>query len=186
MNSELESFINLLKDFSPFGEKETNDYNKLLKFFNENKFNAFNNDNYNDGHITGSAIVLDKNARKMLLIHHKKLNRWLQPGGHSDGSVDIIGTAKRELLEETGIKNVTNENKIFDIDIHVFPVIEGKNPQHFHYDVRILFFGDSTENNSLNIKETNKIQWVELREIREYVDKSEEGFKRVIEKLNQL
>jgi hypothetical protein len=52
------------------------------------------------GHITGSAWVLSPDRQKVLLVHHAKLDRWLQPGGHSDGEIDIpevacVKSAKR-------------------------------------------------------------------------------------------
>jgi 8-oxo-dGTP pyrophosphatase MutT (NUDIX family) len=40
-----------------------------------------------------------------LLIYHKKLDKWLQPGGHADGEEDLHKVAKSELEEETGVVN---------------------------------------------------------------------------------
>ena len=40
------------------------------------------------GHITGSAWLVDRSGDRVLLAHHAKLGRWLQPGGHSDGDPD--------------------------------------------------------------------------------------------------
>jgi 8-oxo-dGTP pyrophosphatase MutT (NUDIX family) len=53
-------------------------------------------------HFTGSAVVTD--GRRVALVHHRKLGRWLQPGGHveaNDGD-DLLATALREAAEETG------------------------------------------------------------------------------------
>ncbi|WP_416866665.1 MAG: NUDIX hydrolase [Imperialibacter sp.] len=74
------------------------------------------------GHITGSAWVVSSAFDQVVLLHHKKLNRWLQPGGHSDGEEDVLKVAAKELEEETGLsayKWVTRD--IFDIDIHLIP-----------------------------------------------------------------
>src|SRR6187551_2058799 len=74
------------------------------------------------GHITGSAWIVDEKKEFVLLTHHAKLNRWLQPGGHADGDENVSGVALREAEEETGIKNFTLLNQgIFDIDIHTIP-----------------------------------------------------------------
>ena len=52
-----------------------------------------------DGHLTGSAWVVTTDGRQALLMHHCKLDRWLQPGGHADGDWDLAGVALREARE---------------------------------------------------------------------------------------
>ena len=52
--------------------------------------------NLSVGHMTGSAWLMDAKFEKTLLTHHRKLDRWLQPGGHADGDNDIAGVALRE------------------------------------------------------------------------------------------
>ena len=54
------------------------------------------------GHITGSAWLMDENYERALLTHHRKLDRWLQPGGHADGQSDVLAVAMREAEEESG------------------------------------------------------------------------------------
>lgn len=94
------------------------------------------------GHITGSAWIIDKKSGDVLLTHHAKLNRWLQPGGHADGDENVIGVATREAEEETGLKQlVLASDNIFDIDIHTIPA-RGDMPEHLHYDIRYLFYAD--------------------------------------------
>ena len=48
------------------------------------------------GHITGSAWIVSPDQQQVLLIHHRKLDRWLQPGGHADGDPDVASVALRE------------------------------------------------------------------------------------------
>ena len=52
------------------------------------------------GHVTGSAWVLDAEGTAVLLTHHKKLNIWVQLGGHADGDSNIAEVAMREAREE--------------------------------------------------------------------------------------
>ena len=73
------------------------------------------------GHLTGSAWILNKSKTKVVLVHHGKLNRWMQPGGHADGDENIFAVACREGNEETGIGNLIGAEEIFDIDIHTIP-----------------------------------------------------------------
>ena len=72
------------------------------------------------GHITGSAWLVDPDE-KVLLTHHKKLKKWLQLGGHSDGVKDVLAVATREAMEESGLEVVALDTEIFDIDVHKIP-----------------------------------------------------------------
>ena len=87
------------------------------------------------GHFTGSAWLVSADGARTLLTHHRKLDRWLQPGGHADGDVDLARVALREAREETGVPALRVEGGIFDIDRHRIPAC-GTEPEHWHYDVR--------------------------------------------------
>ena len=90
------------------------------------------------GHITGSAWLLNPSGDKALMTHHRKLRRWLQPGGHADGQSDTAAVALREATEESGIEGIILlSDAIFDIDIHLIPARPGE-PEHYHYDIRYL------------------------------------------------
>ena len=58
------------------------------------------------GHITASSWIIDKDRKSVLLTHHAKLDRWLQPGGHADGQEDVLAVAQREAYEETGLTSL--------------------------------------------------------------------------------
>ncbi len=87
------------------------------------------------GHFTASAWLVSADGERALLMHHRKLGRWLQPGGHADGDADLPGVALREAGEETGLVGLTVLPGIFDVDRHVIPA-RGAEPEHWHYDVR--------------------------------------------------
>ena len=89
------------------------------------------------GHITGSAWVVDAAGERVLLTHHRKLGRWLQLGGHSDGNPDTLAVALREAQEESGLAVRALEEGIFDLDVHLIPA-RGGEPAHHHFDVRFL------------------------------------------------
>ena len=110
------------------------------------------------GHVTGSAVVI--NPEK----NHKKLGFWMQFGGHSDNGSDTLKVAKRELVEESGIKEANLFlNNIFDIDIHSYPQ-KGDEPEHLHYDVRFLFETPLDTVINRQEAEVNEIKWVALPE----------------------
>jgi 8-oxo-dGTP pyrophosphatase MutT (NUDIX family) len=77
------------------------------------------------GHFTGSAWLVSSDGTRVLLMHHRKLDRWLQPGGHADGDADLARVALREAQEETGMADIRLDGGIFDIDRHR---IMGRNP----------------------------------------------------------
>jgi len=45
------------------------------------------------GHVTGSAWLVNRAGTHVLLTHHRKLNRWLQLGGHADGHTNVLEVA---------------------------------------------------------------------------------------------
>ncbi|MBU0800927.1 MAG: NUDIX hydrolase [Alphaproteobacteria bacterium] len=92
-------------------------------------------------HFTGSALLIDHTGTRVLLNHHRALDRWLHFGGHADGDPDLFAVAQRELAEESGITAcVPLIDGPFDIDIHPIPYNAKRNePAHLHYDVRYLF-----------------------------------------------
>ncbi len=113
-----------------------------------------------EGHITGSAVVVDVEVKHILLTHHKKLNRWLQLGGHMDAEENTLQAAHREALEESGIDPVGLRHiseEIFDIDIFGVPQ-HGDEPAHFHYDVRHLFRADA-HLPLVNSDESHEVAW---------------------------
>lgn len=91
------------------------------------------------GHFTASAWVINPDCTEVLLLHHAKLDRWLQPGGHLDPTdASPAAGALREAREETGLTNLRLlDEAIFDVDIHTIPA-RGEEPQHLHYDLRYL------------------------------------------------
>lgn len=95
------------------------------------------------GHVTGSAWVVSHDRTQFLLTHHRKLGRWLQVGGHSDGDPDTAAVALREATEESGIAGlVLATPEPLDLDAHEIPA-RGDEPAHVHYDVRFLIVAPS-------------------------------------------
>ena len=89
------------------------------------------------GHFTASAWLVDRAGERVLLTHHRKLDRWLQLGGHADGERDFARVALIEAEEESGLTALTVEPEIFDLDAHDIPEHKGV-PAHIHYDVRFI------------------------------------------------
>ncbi|MET0289684.1 MAG: NUDIX hydrolase [Pseudoxanthomonas sp.] len=97
------------------------------------------------GHFTASAWLVSVDGQRTLLMHHAKLRRWLQPGGHADGEVDLARVAGKEASEETGLTDLmVDDSVLFDLDRHWIP--ERKDmPGHWHYDVRYVVRATTSE-----------------------------------------
>ena len=103
----------------------------------------------------------------MLLARHKKLNRWLQLGGHCDGLKDPFHVAKMEGYEESGLKRLTAVSEtILDIDIHDIPDL-GDVPTHKHYDFRYVFLANDAEPLTSS-DESFELKWVALEKVFEF------------------
>ena len=114
------------------------------------------------GHLTGSALVVDADGVRVVVLHHRKLDRWLQPGGHCDGDANLAAVALREATEETGIDGLRVLPVAVDLDVHeVAPPDDGP---HLHLDVRYLVHAPPGAEPAGN-HESNDIRWASLDDL---------------------
>ncbi len=131
------------------------------------------------GHITGSAWILSHDRTQCLLVHHRKLNRWLQPGGHADGQTDVADVALREAEEETGLTKLelalsSGQVVPLDVDVHLIPArldelgneIESA---HEHHDIRFLLVAEPDQPLVLS-DESHDLRWFSKDELLEATD----------------
>lgn len=140
------------------------------------------------GHVTGSAWVLSQDHAKCLLVHHAKLNRWLQPGGHADGETDIAQVSLREVREETGLTQLTLPTPDgvlvpLDLDVHIIPARckDGtlSDDAHEHHDVRFLVVAAPDQEIALS-EESHELRWCTHEEVLRLTD--EESVLRMLRK----
>jgi 8-oxo-dGTP pyrophosphatase MutT (NUDIX family) len=103
------------------------------------------------GHFTGSAWLVSADGERVLLMLHRKLGRWLQPGGHADGDADLVAVALQVLP------------RIFDLDRHLIPA-RGDEPAHWHYDVRYVVVAKGDEAFTVN-EESLALAWRPVADI---------------------
>ena len=117
------------------------------------------------GHVTGSAWLLHPDKQAVLLTHHKKLNMWLQLGGHADGESNVLTAAQREAEEESGLSVAPLASEIFDVDIHEIPARKHE-PAHLHYDIRFALRAESA--NFTVSDESHDLAWALIAELERY------------------
>lgn len=134
----------------------------------------------NPCHVTGSAVVMNHEGSKVLLMHHRKVGKWLQLGGHADGDSDVKAVAMKEALEESGFSALSFvlEDPI-DIDIHDLP---NHMKCRTHFDVRFLLRAPQNENFVVN-EESNALAWFDYDTALSLVE--DKATKRLIEKAKQ-
>lgn len=113
------------------------------------------------GHLTGSAWIVSPDRKRTLLTHHRKLDKWLQLGGHADGDADLLAVALREAREESGLTRLrVLDTAIFDVDRHWIPPRKAE-AGHYHHDLRFLLEADPDEPLVVS-SESRDLAWVEI------------------------
>ena len=135
------------------------------------------------GHVTGSAWVVSADGGEILLTHHRKLDCWLQLGGHADGDPNVVAVALREAREESGMEDFELlGDGIFDLDIHPIPARKNE-PEHLHYDVRYVFRSIGKTLFTVS-EESHDLRWVPVAEVGDLT--TEESMLRMVRKWQAL
>jgi len=145
------------------------------------------------GHITGAAWIASADRRRFLLTHHRKLDRWLQLGGHADGQWSVDEVALREAREESGMAAfdmvpIDGVLMPFDVDVHDIPERydeEGRlmEDAHEHHDIRFLLVAHAGQEVSAS-DESHEVGWFTPEEIRHLT--AEESVLRMLRKALEL
>ncbi|MBM3465498.1 MAG: NUDIX hydrolase [Armatimonadetes bacterium] len=147
---------------------------------------------WSEGHLTGSAMVANRDLTRVLLTHHRKLDMWIQLGGHADGHPLLHEVSLREAQEESGNAAIDfvrgtplleeNDPVPFDVDVHRIPARKNE-PAHYHYDVRYLLVADEGAPVVVS-DESHDLRWLALDEARGLT--TERSMHRMFDKLDLL
>jgi 8-oxo-dGTP pyrophosphatase MutT (NUDIX family) len=134
-----------------------------------------------EAHFTASALVVDPDLARVCLVHHRKLDRWLQPGGHIEPDDEsVLAAAEREVVEETALSVHPLQDGLLDVDVHEYPERDGRQA-HLHLDCRFLLVADDADSLRSSAESTD-VQWFTLDEAS---GRADAGLRRMIEKLTR-
>lgn len=154
----------IVEAFDPPTERQAAERQRILDFLDAHPLDAHCRTCL-AGHLTAGGLLLDAAEERALLTHHKKLNRWLQLGGHVDGDANLLAGAVREAQEESGIAALEVCPVPVDLDVHSIPA-RGEEPEHLHLDVRYLFRAPRGAQEIVS-EESHDLRWVSPFEVRE-------------------
>ncbi|MDF3066110.1 MAG: hydrolase [Polyangiaceae bacterium] len=138
---------------------------------------------FTPGHLTASAFVLSPEQDAVLLIFHKKLRIWVQPGGHVEPADEtLVAAARREVEEEVGLAlSADGAAAVFDLDVHPIPARKDE-PEHEHFDVRYCFRSPTRE--FVLTDEVADVRWAPLAHLEDLT--TDESVLRAARKLRAL
>ena len=130
-------------------------------------------------HFCVSVYVFDPENEKFLMIKHRKLGKWVQPGGHIEPNEDPEEASIREVFEETGIKvKLIGKRCPRDCDYITPLAIQKKvvKDNHIHMDFVYLAIPLENQTEVINYVETEGLGWFDLDEV---FDKNFDTFENV-------
>src|SRR4051794_7298998 len=179
--SRRERLLDELRVYGPADGTEAGNVEAVVNLLTTSD-DPFSRGHFEPGHVTASCYIVDPGGR-LLLHHHRRLNRWLQMGGHVEADESTPDAALREGREESGLADLMLDASILDVDVHAIPASKG-DPLHHHFDVRYIARTEAPESVSMRPDESNDLAWLTLARANELMDAPESA--RVIRKLGVM
>lgn len=156
----------MLAAHHPEDDKESADIALIRRLIGEHP--NLMSENCEVAHLVGSALVIDAHTRRILLHYHKKLDRWLQFGGHAAYEVDYGRVALREATEESGLDDLaffpdSVRPQLLDVDVHAIPA-RADRPEHLHLDLRYALVTRHPDRVYARPGESDHFRWLTAEE----------------------
>ncbi len=157
-----DSALALVATFSAAGDEMALKSQELILMLLRHSESPFARDQFAPGHITATSVVLSPDQKFVLLVHHRRLERWLLPGGHVEPEDESLeASARREVAEETGCTLSTVPALLAGMDVHGIPPRK-KEPYHQHHD--LIFTFRATDTTVRTSEESRDVRWCEVNE----------------------
>lgn len=168
-----DNLLKILDDYLLLFPEEKERQSRLLFYLEKSNDKDIIDWNNFDGHIVAGGFIYAKEEHKFLVLFHKDLKIFLYPGGHvNNNEKSPLQTAKREIIEETGLNSFEqlklfgNEQIPIDIDTHLINYNERLNlPEHYHFDFRYLFIVNKIPKIKIEEEEISSYKWIDIYEL---------------------
>ncbi|HVR39393.1 MAG TPA: NUDIX domain-containing protein [Thermoanaerobaculia bacterium] len=177
-----------LRVHAPADDAEARDLESLVNLLTTAD-DVFSRAHFAPGHVTASCYIVDPASERLLLHHHRRLDRWLQMGGHVEAGELPHEAALREGSEESGLGDLElipigqRIPAILDVDVHRIPAGRGE-PDHDHFDVRYIARTAAPEAITIDRAESNELAWLPLDRAEALMNAPEST--RVVRKIDRL
>ncbi|MDD9912513.1 MAG: NUDIX domain-containing protein [Alphaproteobacteria bacterium] len=176
--------LDILDSYTPSNHDEAGELHMFKYFVRENS-DCFERSNL-IAHVTASSWIVTEDLSYVLLNFHRKLNKWMQFGGHADGDPDIYTVAIKESQEETGLTSLRLfQKEPLDVGLRFLHEHSGV-PEHVHLDVCFICIADMNQLLQHSERESERLKWVPLGEVKDYIRPEDNNCQRFLEKTMKL
>ena len=157
----------MLQRFDPNGDGEAAKSRELILALLASSPAPFSRRQFTPGHITCTGLVLSPGRDRILLVLHRRLQRWLLPGGHVEPDDPLIGdAARREVVEETGAILLPDSSPLLaGVDVHGIPPRPDE-PFHLHHD--LIFSFQAASDDCRPSAEARQVAWCDVSDFDRY------------------
>ena len=163
----MEKLISQIEHYVPFNDQEKADKAQILAFLRSGA-ELITRDNP-VVHLTASAWVVSPDRSQVIMVYHNLYCSWSWMGGHADGDWDLLRVAKKEVMEECGLPELTVVSPdIFSLEILSVAGHEKKGrylSSHLHLNVTYLFEADPAQPLRIKPDENSAVGWVRVEDI---------------------
>lgn len=171
------NYIEELKRYRPKSKQEAADKQTILEYIKTFPQTILTREN-GFAHITASSMIFNEKRDSVLMVYHNIYRSWSWTGGHADSEEDMLFVAKKEAMEETGVKNLrvlgedAEGSPLAAVD--VLPVWGHVKRGRFissHLHLNFSYLLEAKETETLHIKgdENSRVGWIKIAELKNKV-----------------
>ena len=163
----MEQLITQIENYIPFNEQEVRDKAQILEFLRSGA-ELITRENP-VAHMTASAWVVSPDRKQVIMVYHNLYQSWSWMGGHADGDWDLLRVAKKEVMEECGLQELTVVSpEIFSLEVLCVDGHEKRGKylsSHLHLNVTYLFEADPAQSLRIKPVENSGVAWVAAEDV---------------------